>query len=61
LTYRVRDLVFSEELDPLQEVQAKRGPFHPKAFRTGDMELPTLRSAPIGRPDALKTRTAKAL
>jgi hypothetical protein len=61
LTYRVRDFVFSGELDRLQEVQAKRGPFHPKSFRPGDIELLTLRSPPIGRPDALKTRAAKAL
>jgi len=45
LTYKIRDLVFSAELDRLQEIEAKRGPFHAMTFRPGDIELLTLRSS----------------
>ncbi len=61
LTYRIRDLVFSAELDRLQEIDAKRGPFRAMTFRPGDIELLTLRSSPPGRPDLVRTRLAKAL
>ncbi len=61
LTYKIRDLVFSAELDRLQEIEAKRGPFHAMTFRPGDIELVTLRSSPPGRPDFMKARVAKAL
>src|SRR2546425_10379196 len=44
-TYKIRDLVFSAALDRLQEIEAKRGPFHAMTFRPGDIELLTLRSS----------------
>src|SRR6266705_1152815 len=60
---RTSDLRRSESagLDRLQGIDAKRGPFRAMTFRPGDIELLTLRSSPLGRPDLLRTRLAKAL
>jgi len=61
MTYKVRDIVFSAELDRLQEIEAKRGPFSTMTFHPGDIELLSLRRSPPGRPDLMKTLVAKAL
>ena len=60
-TYKIRDLVFSAELDRLEAIEAKSGPFHAVTFHPGDIELLTLRSSPPARIDFVKTRAAKAL
>ncbi len=61
ITHRVRDLVFSANLDRLEAVEAKRGAFHAVTFHPGDIELLALRSSPPARADFVRTRVAKAL
>src|SRR5437899_3469919 len=60
-THRVRDLVFSANLDRLAAVEAKRGAFHAVTIHPGDIELLALRSSPPAQADFVRTRVAKAL
>ena len=60
-THKVRDLIFSAELDRLQEIEAKAGLFRAVTFHPGDVELLTLRPAPPARSNPRSARTAKAL
>jgi len=60
-THKIRDLVFSTELDRLEEIEARAGVFQAVTFRPGDVELLSLRPAPRSRSNLRRARTAKAL
>ena len=59
--HKIRDLVFSAELDRLEAVEARAGLFQAVTFRPGDVELLRLRPAPREQLSRRTGRTAKAL
>ena len=59
--HKVRDLIFSTELDRLEEIEAKAGLFRAVTFHPGDVELLNLRPAPRAQSNLRTVRTAKAL
>src|SRR2546427_3424128 len=59
--HKVRDLIFSTELDRLEEIEAKAGLFRAVTFHPGDVELLSLRPAPRAQSNLRTVRTAKAL
>src|SRR3989442_14953555 len=60
-THKVRDLIFSAELDRLEEIEARAGLFRAVTFHPGDVELLTLRPASREQSNLRTLRTAKAL
>ena len=60
-THKVRDLIFSAELDRLEEIEARVGLFRSVTFHPGDVELLSLRPAPRAQSNLRTVRTAKAL
>ena len=60
-THKVRDLIFSAELDRLEEIEARAGLFRAVTFHPGDLELLSLRPAPRAQSNLRAVRTAKAL
>ncbi len=60
-THKIRDLVFSAELDRLEEIEARAGLFRAVTFRPGDVELLTLQPTPRKQSNLRAVRTAKAL
>jgi len=60
-THKVRDLIFSAELDRLEEIEARAGLFRAVTFHPGDVELLSLRPAPRAQSNLRTVRTAKAL
>jgi len=60
-THKVRDLIFSAELDRLEEIEARAGLFRAATFHPGDVELLTLRPASRAQSKFRTVRTAKAL
>lgn len=59
--HRIRDLVFSADLDRLEEIEARAGLFQAVTFHPGDVELLSLRH-PLREKSTLRTvRTAKPL
>jgi len=59
--HKVRDLIFSAELDRLEEIEARAGLFRAVTFHPGDVELLSLRPAPTAQSNLRTVRTAKAL
>jgi len=60
-THKVRDLIFSADLDRLEEIEARAGLFRAVTFHPGDVELLSLRPAPRAQSNLRTLRTAKAL
>jgi len=60
-THKVRDLIFSAELDRLEEIEARAGLFQRVTFHPGDIELLTLRPTPRSQSNLRTVRTTKAL
>src|SRR2546422_3492746 len=60
-THKLRDLIFSAELDRLEEIEARGGLFRAVTFHPGDVELLSLRPAPRAQSNLRTVRTAKAL
>ena len=60
-THKVRDLIFSADLDRLEEIEARAGLFRAVTFHPGDVELLSLRPAPRAQSNLRTIRTAKAL
>ncbi len=60
-THKVRDLIFSAELDRLEEIEARAGLFRAVSFHPGDVELLTLRPASREQSNLRTLRTTKAL
>jgi hypothetical protein len=59
--YKIRDLVFSSDLNYLEAIEAKVGLFQGVTFHPGDIDLLTVRPAPLERSSLRTVRTAKAL
>jgi len=56
-THKIRDLIFSAELDRLEEIEAKAGMFRQVSFHPGDMiDLLAMRSAPRHALNARRRR-----
>ena len=60
-THKIRDLVFSVELDRLEAIEARAGLFQTVTFRPGDVELLRMRPAPRAQANRRTGRAAKAL
>src|SRR5207249_44801 len=59
-THKVRDLIFSAELDRLEEIEARAGLFRAVTFHPGDVELLSLRPAPRARSTRAIWRASSA-